>query len=74
MTKDDERKVQRKLRILQHAEKIGHVAKTYRYFAIGRASFYRWESAYDRNGEDGLVNAKTIPKNPPNQTPPEVAE
>ena len=28
----------------------------------------------DCDGEDGLVNAKTIPKNPPNQTPPEVAE
>ena len=74
MTKEDEREVQRKLRILQHAEKIGHVAKTCRYFGIGRASFYRWKSAYQRDGEAGLVNAKTIPKNPPNQTPPEVAE
>jgi len=26
MRKDEEREVQRKLRILQHAEKIGHVA------------------------------------------------
>ncbi len=74
MTKDDEREVQRKLRILRHAEKIGHVARTCRYFGIGRASFYRWKSAYERDGEAGLVNAKTIPKNPPNQTPPEVAE
>lgn len=74
MTKEDEHEVQRKLRILQHAEKIGHVAKTCRYFGIGRASFYRWKSAYERDGKDGLVNAKTIPKNPPNQTPPEVAE
>ena len=30
MNKEDEREVQRKLRILQHAEKIGHVAKTCR--------------------------------------------
>lgn len=37
MTKEDEREVQRKLRILQHAEKIGHVANTCRYFGIGRA-------------------------------------
>jgi len=74
MTKEDEREVQRKLRILQHAEKIGHVAKACRYFGIARASFYRWKRAYERDGEAGLVNAKTIPKNPPNQTPPEVAE
>jgi transposase-like protein len=74
MTKEDEREVQRKLRILQHAEKIGHVAKACRYFGIARASFYRWKRAYERDGEAGLVNAKTIPKNPPNQTPPEVPE
>lgn len=42
MTKEDEREVQRKLRILQHAEKIGQVAKTCRYFGIGRASFYNF--------------------------------
>ena len=74
MTKDDQREVQRKLRVLQHAERTGHVAKTCRYFGIGRASFYRWRRAYDRDGEGGLVNAKTIPKNPANQTSPEVAE
>lgn len=65
MTKDDEREVQRKLRILQHAEKTGHVDRTCRYFGIGRASFYRWKSAYERDGEGGLVNAKTIPKTHP---------
>jgi transposase len=74
MTKEDEREVQRKLRVLQHAEKTGHAARTCRYFGIARASFYRWKRAYERDGKDGLVNAKTIPKNPPNQTPPEVAE
>ena len=74
MTKNDEREVQRKLRVLQHAERTGQVAKTCRYFGIGRASFYRWKRAYEQYGEAGLVNAKTIPKNPPNQTPPEVAE
>ncbi len=74
MTKNDEREVQRKLRVLQHAERTGQVAKTCRYFGIGRASFYRWKRAYQRYGEDGLAGAKTIPKKPPNQMPPEVAE
>jgi len=73
-TKEDEREVQRKLWLLQHAEKIGHVAKTRRYFGLGRASVYRWKRADERDGKDGLVNAKTTPENPPNQTPPAVAE
>ena len=66
MTKED-RDIQRKLKVLRHAEKTGDVAKTCRYFGVGRSSFYRWKAAYDRRGEAGLVNAKPIPKNPANQ-------
>jgi hypothetical protein len=32
------RDIQRKLQILEHAEEIGHVARTCRYFGIGRAN------------------------------------
>lgn len=71
---NQEREVQRKLRILQHAEKSRHVARTCRYFGVGRSSFYRWKAAYDQHGEAGLINAKPIPKNPANQTPPEIVE
>ena len=74
MTKEDQREIQRKLRVLQHAERTGQVSKTCRYFGIGRASFYRWKRAYERDGEDGLANAKPIPKSSPNQTPVEVEE
>lgn len=35
----DQREIARKLRILQRAETTGHVAKTCRYFDIGRSSF-----------------------------------
>jgi transposase InsO family protein len=69
-----ERDVQRKLRVLKHAEQIGDVAKTCRYFGIGRAGFYRWRTAYQRDGEPGLANRKTAPRNPANQTPPEIVE
>jgi transposase InsO family protein len=71
---NQERDVQRKLRVLRHAEKSGHVARTCRYFGVGRSSFYRWKDAYDQRGEAGLINEKPIPKNPPNQTPPEIVE
>jgi transposase InsO family protein len=73
MTKT-KRDIQRKLRILQHAEGSGDVSKTCRYFGICRASFYRWKSAYARGGEAGLANRKTAPKNPANRTPPEIVD
>ena len=69
-----ERDIQRKLKVLRHAEQTRHVAKTCRYFGIGRASFYRWKSVYRESGEAGLINAKPIPKNPANQTPPEIVD
>ena len=71
---NEERDIQRKLRVLQHAEKIGNARKACRYFGIGRSSFYRWRDAYQKHGESGLKNAKSIPKNPANQTPPEIVE
>ena len=40
-----DRDIQRKLRALRHAEQIGDVSKTCRYFGIGRASFYRTRPA-----------------------------
>ena len=52
----DQREIQRKLRILRYADGIGHVAKACRYFGIGRASFYRWRNAYQKHGENGLIN------------------
>ncbi|WP_295442752.1 helix-turn-helix domain-containing protein, partial [Sphingorhabdus sp. EL138] len=73
MTKE-ERDIQRKLKVLRHTEKIGDAGKACRYFGIGRSSFYRWKASFERNGEAGLINAKPIPKNPANQTPPEIVE
>lgn len=69
-----ERDIQRKLRVLQHAEEIGNARKAYRYFGISRSSFYRWRDAYQKHGEAGLENAKSIPKNPANQTPAKIVE
>ena len=43
---NDERDIQRKLRVLRHAEKIGNVRKACRYFRVGRSSFYRWRDAF----------------------------
>ena len=70
----DQREIRRKLRILEHADKIGSVAVTCRYFGIGRSSFYRWRDAYRKNGVEGLVNARPVARNHPNRTPDEVIE
>lgn len=71
---NEERDIQRKLKVLQHVEKIGNAHKACRYFGIERSSFYRWRDAYQKHGEAGLKNAKSIPKNQANRTPPEIVE
>jgi hypothetical protein len=40
----DEREVKRKLRVISHAENVGNVAKTCRYFGIPRFLFYVWRT------------------------------
>ena len=58
MTKD-----QRKLRILRHAEEIGHVAGTCRYFGIGRSSFYRWRQDVLRSAQrEAIINKRDVPR------------
>ena len=52
---NEERDIQRKLRVLQHAEKIGNARKACRYFGIGRSSFYRWRDAYQKHGKAHLL-------------------
>ena len=70
----DRREIQRKLRIFRYADEIGHVAKTCRYFGVGRSSFCRWRQAYEARGEAGLINAPPLPKSHANRTPPEREE
>ena len=71
---EEQRLVQKRLRVLEHAKKTGNVRKTCRYFGIGRSSFYRWKSAFDREGESGLVNKPRVARNHPNQLSKEVVE
>ena len=41
---EEQRLVQKRMRVLEHAKKTGNVRKTCRYFGIARSSFYRWMS------------------------------
>jgi DNA invertase Pin-like site-specific DNA recombinase len=38
-----ERERKRRLRVFVHAEKIGNVRMTCRYFGLSRSTFYRWK-------------------------------
>ena len=71
---EEQRIMQKRLRVLEHAQKTGNVRKTCRYFGIGRSSFYRWKSAFDREGEAGLVNKPRVARNHPNQLSREVVD
>ena len=54
-----EREIKRRLRVLEHADKIGNVRMTCRYFGLSRSTFYRWKTKYDKQGESGLGNKST---------------
>jgi transposase-like protein len=66
--------VDHKLRVIQHADKIGDVGKACRCFGVGQARFYRWRTAYRRHRLADLENRKSAPKNPANRTAPEIVE
>jgi len=66
--------IRRKLRVLNHAKKIGNIRKTCRYFGVSRAIFYRWRDAYDEFGEEGLINKKPCPENRTLRIPVEIEE
>ena len=74
MTKDEERAVKRKARILKYADEPGNISRACRYFGIPRSIFYVWRNAFRASGEEGLRCKKPIPKNQPDQTPIAVAE
>ena len=68
------REIQRKLRVLEHAQMTGNVCQTCRYFGIGRASFYRWKAAFDEFGLAGLAPKPPIARRHPRQIHPEIEE
>ena len=53
-----QRDIRRKTRVLEYAARIGNVRKTCRYFGVARSGFYVWKKAYERRGDEGLVNQK----------------
>jgi len=56
-----QRDISRKLRIFNYAKQIGNVTAACRYFGVSREIYYRWKLAYEKDGEQALVNSKPYP-------------
>ena len=69
-----QRDMQRKLRIFNHAKRIGNIRKTRCYFGVPRSLYYVWKTFYEQFGEEGLINKKLCPENHVLRTPPEIEE
>jgi len=65
----DEREINRRRRILDHADESGNVAKTCQYFGIPRSLFYVWRNAYRQHGDEGLRRRKVHTKRYNKQVP-----
>ena len=74
MEKYQRRSVRLKKLVLEWADAVGSVTKACREWEVPRSTFYRWKTAYDKHGIEGLVPGKPIAKSHPRQLPPEVIE
>ena len=69
-----QRKIRRKKRVLEYAEKLGNINTTCRRFGIARSTFYLWRDRYRELGEAGLARQRRCSHNHPKKTPDEGVE
>lgn len=65
---------QKRLTLLQLAERLRNVSEACRHHGISRSQFYEYKRAFQERGLDGLLDRPPIPKSFPNETLPEVKE
>jgi transposase InsO family protein len=65
---------QKRLTLLQLAERLRNVSEACRHHGVSRSQFYEYKRAFQERGLDGLVDRPPIPKSFPNETLPEVRE
>lgn len=65
---------QKRLTLLQLAEKLRNVSEACRRHSISRSQFYEYKRAFQEKGFEGLLDRPPIPKSFPHETPPEVRE
>ena len=55
---NEQREIHRKKRVLEHAERVGNVNKTCRYYGVARSTFYLWRARYRELGDEGLKSRR----------------
>ncbi len=65
---------QRRIAVLDHADRAGNVAEACRVFGISRTRYYEWKSVADRYGLDALMPKARRAPQMPEATPTHVVE
>ena len=65
---------QKRLTLLQLAEKLGNVSKACLMHKVSRSQFYEYKRAFQEHGFDGLIDRPPIPASHPNELSEEVKE
>lgn len=65
---------QKRLTLLQLAEKLRNVSEACRRNQVSRTQFYEYKRAFQERGLEGLVDRPPIPKSFPNETPAKTRE
>lgn len=60
---------QKRLTLLQLAEKLGNVSKACRMHKVSRSQFYEYKRSFQQHGIEGLIDKPPIPLSHPNQLP-----
>jgi transposase InsO family protein len=68
------RSIRYKKMVLEYARLLGNAVKACRYFEVQKSTFYRWKTAFDREGEAGLIRKKPIAGSHPRALRPEAVE
>ena len=65
---------QKRLTLLQLAEKLGNVSKACQMHKVSRSQFYEYKRAFQLHGLDGLIDKPPIPASHPNELSDEVKQ
>ena len=65
---------QKRVTLLQLAERLRNVSEACRHHGVSRSQFYEYKRAFQERGFEGLIDRPPIPKSFPNETPPELKE
>jgi hypothetical protein len=70
----EQKLAQKRLTLLQLAERLRNVSEACRRHSISRSQFYEYKRAFQEQGFEGLVDRPPIPKSFPHETPSEVKQ